>query len=293
MKCVVGVDLERRSPSVIGLLGRLSFAIDETILLHVTEPMQLTMPFSAYGMFAETDSAYETLTQSGKMVLAEAHIDADLLGLHSKTSMCDGYPVTSLCQCADQIGAALIAVTSTTKGVIGAIFGGSVARGLAISARQSVLVARDDPLPDEPLRVVFASDQSSYCDRCSKLLVQFAPKGISHMTLLTVQELPKHERHLSLPSSSGHNALARDPPAQIEAKSLETAKWFTRNGIPTDSRVVMGNVDEGIHKVMSETRADLLIMGSQGHGLVNRMLVGSTSLHEIVGERYPVLLLRC
>ena len=72
MKCVVGIDLERRSASVVALLGRLKFAIDETTLLHVTEPMQLSLPYSAYGMFTETDEIHETLRVAGEVALKEA-----------------------------------------------------------------------------------------------------------------------------------------------------------------------------------------------------------------------------
>jgi nucleotide-binding universal stress UspA family protein len=56
--------------------------------------------------------------------------------------------------------------------------------------------------------------------------------------------------------------------------------------------VVEGTVEESIHRVMSDLKADLLIVGSQGHGFIDRIVVGSTSLHEVIGENYPVLLLR-
>ncbi len=292
MKCVVGVDLERRSPAAIRLLGRLQCAIDETLLLHVTEPMQLAIPYSAYGMFAETESVYDTLRRSGEMVLSEANLEADLLNLRPTTMITDGYPISSLVEISDQFGAGLIAVASTVKGVFGALLGASVARGLAISAKQSILVARDDPLVDKPVRAVFATDQSAYCARCLKLLISFAPKGLSHLTLLTVKDKPKHDLHLiGTRQPSGPSAVAdvRNP---LETGGEAMAMWLSMHGIPTDSRVEAGHVDETIHRVMQEMNADLLVVGSQGHGFAERLMIGSTSLHEVIGERYPVLLLR-
>ena len=292
MKCVVGIDLERRSESAIALLGRLQFDVEETTLLHITEPMQLALPYSAYGMFVETDEIYETLQKAGQEVLAEESKTANQLGLHPKSELCEGFPTTALTDFADQLGASIIAVTSTVRSTVSAVFGGSVARGLAISAKQSVLVAREDMPPEGPLRAVFAIDQSPYCSKCIELLAKLGPKGISHITLLTVHEQAKHEGLLSRIHTVNTKALIEEADKKLTENGELVAKWLTGNGIPTSSRVETGNVDETIHRVMNETKADLLIVGSQGHGFMDRVLVGSTSLHEVVNERYPVLLLR-
>jgi len=292
MKCVVGVDLERRSTSVIELLGRLKLDIDETVLLHATEPMQLALPYSAYGMFVETDEIYSTLREAGEGVLADAHREATRLDLHPKSELTEGFPTRTLIDTAVRVDASLIAVTSTVRSTIGAVFGGSVARGLAISGTQSILVAREDALPDEPLRVVFATDQSPYCAECVKLLVKFAPKGISHATLLTVHERAKHEGHLSFIHHRDTHTALDEAQANLTTRGCEIAHWLTEHGIPTDSKVVSGHVEEMIHKEMKETQADLLIVGSHGHGFIDRVMVGSSSLHQVICERYPVLLLR-
>ena len=292
MKCVVGIDLERRSASAIALLGSLKCAVEETTLLHVTEPLQLALPYSAYGMFTETDEIHETLRQAGQTALEEATQVANEFNLHPKSDLCDGFPAQSLTDCADEIGATLIAVTSTVRSSIGAVFGGSIARGLAITAKQSILVARPDMPPDGPIRAVFATDQSPYCAECLKLLVQMAPKGIAHLTLLTVYERAKHESLLSLVRGVNTQATLEDAGRALADKGNELAQWLTDNGIQTASKVVAGDVEETIHKVMDDTNADLLIVGSQGHGFMDRILVGSTSLHAVIGERFPVLLLR-
>lgn len=292
MKCVIGIDLERRSASVVALLGRLKFAIDETTLLHVTEPMQLSLPYSAYGMFTETDEIHETLRVAGEAALKEAAQGAQEFGLRPVTKLCDGYPTQSLTDFAEQSGAELIAVTSTVRNSIGAVFGGSVARGLAIGAKQSVLVARPDMPTDGALRAVFAIDQSPYCIECIKHLVAMAPKGISHLTLLTVYDKTKHESMLALMRGVDTKTAVDDASQRLTDKGEELAKWLTEQGIVTASIVIAGHVEETIHNYMTESKADLLIVGSQGHGFMDRMIVGSTSLHQVIGERYPVLVLR-
>ena len=292
MKCVVGIDLERRSASIIALLGRLQFGVEETTLLHVTEPMQLTLPYSAYGMFTETDEIYNTLREAGEGALKDAAEEAKAVGLHPKTDLTEGYPTRSLIDCARENGAGLIAITSTVRNALGAVFGGSVARGLAIAAKQSVLVARPELPTDAPLNAVFAIDQSPYCIECLKLLISMAPKGISHLTLLTVYEKAKHESMLALMRGVDMKMTTEDTAKGLADKGEELARWVTEQGIQTTSKVIPGDVDETIHKFMTESQAGLLIVGSQGHGFMDRMIVGSTSLHQVISEHYPVLLLR-
>ena len=53
-----------------------------------------------------------------------------------------------------------------------------------------------------------------------------------------------------------------------------------------------GESNEVIRNAMTSSGADLLIMGAQGHGFLDRLVIGSTSHHHFVAEPYPVLLLR-
>jgi len=275
VKSVVGIDVERRCTSVIALLGRLNFSMDETNLVHVTEPMSLTMPYSAYGVLVESDDLTASIQEIGEAALAEASEQAAALGLHPKTLMSEGFPTKTLIELSEKVGAELIAVTSTVTGTIEAVFGGSVARGLAISAKQSVLVARDDRVSNGPLRAVLAINQSAFCEECIQQLIDFAPKGISHLTLLSIQS---NERH--------HQPICPCPKIDAFAQRL------TDSGIPSESLVMSGGIEETIHRLMIGSHSDLLIVCSQGHGFLDRMMTGSTSLHEVIHERYPVLLLR-
>ena len=292
MKCVVGIDIERRCASAIGLLARLRFPNLETQLLHVEGTLQLSLPYSAYGMFVETDQIYETLHAVGEEILAESQKEAKGLNLDCSTELSEGFPIQSLLDTADETGADLIAITSTARSTLGAVFGGSVARGLAIAGKHSVLVAREAPASEGPLRAVFATNQSPFCDECIKLLAQWAPKGLSHITLLTVHEKEKHHGILSRLHGVDASAAVEQADQTLTAKGEATAKWLTEQGIPAEFKIVDGEIEEAIHHTMQEDNAELLIVGSQGHGFVERVMVGSTALHEIISEQFPVLLLR-
>lgn len=47
-----------------------------------------------------------------------------------------------------------------------------------------------------------------------------------------------------------------------------------------------------IREAMDETQSQLLILGAKGHGLIERISLGSVSYHFAVGERANLLLLR-
>ncbi len=292
VKVVVGVELAGRSDSALDLLSRLQFPLDQTILVHTIEPVAVTMAANPYGMLVEGDDIFETLHKAGEAVLVAAKAKAEVLGLKPATQLCEGPPAITLIDAAEADKASLIAVSSTVRSSAGAIFGGSVARGLAIHAKQSVLIAREASSENGLLTAVFANDQSPFCAACLRLLVKCAPKGIAHITLLTVHDRSRHEQVMAHLHPDKASAALEAIDKELTEKGDAAAKWLTENGIPTSSKLVSGCVEESIHAEMNESNAGLLIVGSQGHGMVERMLVGSTALHQLVSERYPLLLLR-
>ncbi|MDR3688164.1 MAG: universal stress protein [Fimbriimonas sp.] len=289
MKSVVGIDLEGRYRSSLALLGRLGFSMEETCLLHVSEPMSSTVPFSAYGLLVETDEVMNEIRESGKRALEAARFQAADLLLRPSTSMVEGFPIRCLTDFADQVRADLVSVTSTVTGTIESVLGGSVARGLVLSAKQSLLVAREDVPSEGPIRAVFAIDHSQYCEQCIDQLIRFRPRGIAHLTVLTIH-CAKH--HAFPHVGSGPKVDPDKAFDHLTASGGAVAERLSEGGIPSESLVAPGGIEETIHRVMLEQRADLLIVCSQGHSFLDRVMVGSTSLHEVLHERYPVLLLR-
>jgi nucleotide-binding universal stress UspA family protein len=51
-------------------------------------------------------------------------------------------------------------------------------------------------------------------------------------------------------------------------------------------------VHEAIVHSMEQNQAYLLVLGAQGHSFVERMTMGSVSMHEVIYGRHPVLVIR-
>lgn len=71
-----------------------------------------------------------------------------------------------------------------------------------------------------------------------------------------------------------------------------TAKVFARSEIPVTRVYRQGEPAAEILKVANETRADLLIVGSRGLGLVGGLILGSVSERVLHGAHRPVLVVR-
>jgi nucleotide-binding universal stress UspA family protein len=201
---------------------------------------------------------------------------------------------------ADETGADLIAVDGHEDSPLLAALIGSVARGLVLGARQSILLAKGsrepDPTTETPVRAVLATDHSDYADACWERLVRLWPRGIEHLTILTAypeDRLRSLEPMLPPLGISPTRAVRDQLCARSDALASRLAERFPPSCTGIDVVLSTLPVHEAIAEQMQASRADLLILGAKGHGLVERLTLGSVSFSQAIGPHpYSVLLLR-
>jgi nucleotide-binding universal stress UspA family protein len=71
-----------------------------------------------------------------------------------------------------------------------------------------------------------------------------------------------------------------------------TAQAFARSSIPVTRVYRQGEPASEILKIADETRADLIIVGSRGLGLIGGLILGSVSERVLHGARRPVMVVR-
>jgi nucleotide-binding universal stress UspA family protein len=291
-RIVLGVDREYHHEPALRLLARLHPEGAAVDVFHVGEiPLlfsDMTLP-SAMDLMAD---ALEEEKRSGHKVCEEAAEQLRESGFTVRVPpVVGGYPAAEIMDYADRIDARLIAVGGTRKGVLRSLFLGSVGRALVIGAHQNVLIAKGAPTESGPVRAVFATDHSAYADRCLEELLTLAPRGISHLTVVTCY--PKEFVHAIRPMLP---EFVVDPSDWIETNLRERNERVVYAlkplGCEISSRVYCDTATSSIPKAMKETGADLLILGAQGHGFIERLKLGSTSFHQVIAEPYPVLVLR-
>jgi nucleotide-binding universal stress UspA family protein len=289
MKILIGVDTNCTYKSALHLCERLRFPNPAWTLAHSVET---GLTFPGYGSPSETAHAIDFARlahQAGQIAIDNAATDAMENGLQVEPHLLLGNAAESMMRFADENGVDLIAVHSERKGRLGSFFLGSVSRGLAISAKQSILISKGQAPTGGPVNAVYAIDHSSYSTCALERFLEMAPSGIKKIHVLTSVHLSENDPNFN---------TSRQMP--IERKLVEEAKSKVGrvvNGLSSAGYAVTGHVynlpvDEAINRGMTNAGAELLIMGAQGHGFLHRLTLGSTALHQVVVEPYSVLLLR-
>ncbi len=290
VKVVVGIDLAGSFRPALDLVARLSFPESTVHLLNVVEPV---MPDGAFPELTATHpmaQILEDLLEAGRQTVADV---AKASKIPATTEVALGLKVSSLIGVAKEHAADLIAVGAQQKTMLEAMFTGHVTRALASDCPLPVLIAKKAPQTAGPMTLVVAHDLSAYCDRVVEKLVSWRPAGVGRIILVTADTT---DPSIVAVAEQINPELAGETLDKIHAKLEERHRQIAHRleefGVPVDTVLSEGEPREVIGHTMRDTRADLLVMGAQGHGFVERLLVGSVALHEVVKEPYNVLLMR-
>lgn len=293
MKAVIGIDLSSQSKLTAEWVSILWKEDLEVMVGHAIPPI-----------FSDDSGVFEgavyplTDVQSERTVLGSTIVGEveDFLREHKvsyRSRLLWGSPTEQLLSLAEDERADLIAVGSTRKSALGSLFLGSVSRGILCGSDVSVLVAKRRPKHPERLVAILAIDHSDYSKKCIDEFIRLAPCGIHHVVVLTANEIDRTNVGVLV------NGL---PHLAEEAEEWITARLRQENGricerlseiCPVCEVVVKRmSVEEAIRSTMTEYDADLVILGAQGHGFFERLMLGSVSFHQVTAEEHSVLVLR-
>lgn len=291
MRAIVGVDTQGACESALDLFTKLQFPNPELALIHSANPV---MAFAPANLNSESADAYRKLVETqGAEALEKVTRSAEARGLATRSKIVFGSAAEGLIAEAESFDAELVCVTATHTGKWSSTYLGSVSRALAISCPRSVLVTKGELKTNEPLKVVIATDHSAYADKCVEKFISLRPAGVSEVHVVCAYDIDDHEAdvlHKNLPMLGGMvDSYIEDTTAEMNRKVVG---MLVAAGYVATDRVVRGAANDAIRQAMQDTRADLLVLGSQGHGFVERFMLGSTSLHQVIAEPYPVLVVR-
>ncbi len=293
MKAIVGVDTSGTYEPALRLFARLKFPDAHATLLNAAD---LVFPYTSFGLPATVDATnqfVEGLRSAGEEAVAEAAKIAEAYELPVTTEVISGPSVLTVLDRADHIGADLIAVASTRKGTLETLFSGSMSRSIVSSSQMPILVGKEGVKTEGEIEAVLATDHSAYADKAVDQFLKFAPKGISKIHVVTAYEVSGKEAetfYATLPALGNDvNEFVRE---KAEEKSKALVGKLSQHGYLADYILVHGNPNKAISEAMASTKSELLIMGAQGHGFIDRLFVGSVSFHQLVAEPHSVLILR-
>lgn len=282
MKVIVGVNFDTYR-GVLDLLASLVLPSAEVTLIHVVESPLEDLPAIEFDPVREW---IRQLEEDGRRELEQARQYLQKTSYQVSTSVLHGDTPRVLIEKAKESGADLIAIGSTRKGHWGALFYGSVTKAVAAGAEQSILVAKRSPASEQGLHVVIATDHSDYFNRSFEKFLAWKVQGIRSATVLTsVSPRKQQDAHRF---KEAFDALRKDAAERSDALCSQ----LRQQGIESKSVVSAAPPQDAISQAMREEKADLVILGAQGHGFWERVRLGSVSYYEVIATDHNVLVLR-
>lgn len=291
MKTVIGLDSEELYREAVHLLGKLDFIGNHPVLAFVdnsaiSPPEMAVLPPCANSLKSEQiriDRMFEG---------ADRACDEANLMRHRIERRLVGNPSSKMLGLVDDEGADLVAIGSHRRGPLGSAFLGSVGRAFAISGETSFLIGRGGTAAHGNARAVFATDHSEYADRCLDLLLELNPAGLSDIHFVFATELGREVLKAAAGGDKGDEPSLDELRDLVKQKGEALVQRCLESGRNADYRIVDDYASDGLRSAMYETKSDLLILGARGHGFLERLVIGSLSLHMVVAEPFSVLVLR-
>lgn len=156
---------------------------------------------------------------------------------------------------------------------------GSVSSHVLHSSPTSVLVVHDAPLDLAEVRVLMAADGSRSCEFAARALRDLVSPSKAAVKVVTCFSA------VAAFAAPGTVAVMKMPSGEEYVHAMEAAervaghfsKEFRDAGFAADPCAAWGQPVEQILKETSSFPADLVVVGSRGHGPVKRTLLGSVS----------------
>ena len=140
------------------------------------------------------------------------------------------------------------------------------------------------------MKILLAVDGSPYTKKMLAYLTTHEElmAGTHEYTALTVQTpLPPRAR-----AALGKAVVDQYYAEQGEKVLGPVDKYLKRHGINFTTAVKVGPAGETIAKVAETGGFDLIMMGTQGHGALGKLVMGSVSTQVLASCQVPVLLVR-
>ena len=204
-----------------------------------------------------------------------------------------GYTAESLTRAAEEDHVNLVATCATHRGAFASAYLGSVSRALAIGSPTSVLTAKSGFKTKDELTVVIATDHSNFGWAALSQFQHLAPAGIKELHVISAYDISDNDAatlNKTLPMLGGD--VDKWLSDTVHAANDRFIKKLQEAGYKATGHIMKGRTNDVIKDFMEKVNADLLVVGSQGHGFFERVRIGSTSVHQVVNEAYPVLVLR-
>ena len=294
MEAIIGI-AATNGPSTtdsIEMLHALAIPCVRYHLLHVVSPYLVAgypndivsgNDFMAWQADTEVEKANEFLPRV-KQHIQDLGVDPNYIS----TDVTIGNPRYELVNLSDSRDATLVCVDANIAKPIERFVLGSTAATVIAGVKASVLVSRKRSRTGD-LRVVIGVDHSNYCNAALRKFIGWMPRGIAHIDLVTVFN-PDDARGTDIGVDSFDTIGAIRE--RLHDHLAQTERFMKRVTQDVQLHVMEGRPATVLVDAAVRFDADLLVVCAKGHGLLERITLGSTSTQVIDSPKISVLVLR-
>ena len=147
------------------------------------------------------------------------------------------------------------------------------------------------------MRILLAVDGSVSSDRATQLVASFPLPPDSVVRVVSVQQPHTDVLAMSWAAVGARNGHAVETEEQVEGRhhreAVDRAELtLNRPGVKVEGFLLRGRPASAIVDEASSFHADLVVLGSRGHGVISTMVLGSTASEVVDHAPCPVLVAR-
>lgn len=280
---LIGTDLT--APSQAGARWVASAFAPEArlVLAHVLETRSLKRFFSPQEAKAKSASMRADVT--ARLEALREELGAD----RTKVVLAEGTPSTRLAELAVEEGASLITIGAQRETFAGGLLGGVISTLLG-AATVPVLLAHDLPA-SRPTRLLVAVDESDAAKKVFSWANALADAFGLEGQVISVIEPPGIAVNTTLFSSQEEYRAARDKVLERTQSRIQSAA--VEAGLSADRFPAMaayGRPELEVALAAERLGADLMVLGTRGHGHGRSLMIGSVSRRVVEASNCPVLI---
>lgn len=286
MKVFFAVDGSTHSLVAVRQVGGLLSADRDSVAIYFAPPEVV---------IRHSDEA-ESMRARAQQAICDAVLGAaieelpDALATEATKIVAQHTPREGILMEAQKWGAELIVCGARGLGPVERLLLGNVSQSVAQTAPIPVFVVRPNPghRPDQPLRVLYAYDGSAGSTAGLRTAQQFTYAADTQVTAITViepmavTELPDWivKRARNADTEAMAQGWEREHAEEKRQASDQLKEFMAKQPAPfnkAETIVAEGQAADQILKIVKERQIDVIIVGSHGKNVLQRMLIGSTS----------------